>query len=208
MEDWQVTRLADADLNELFDRLFPQGFAGADVMEELAPQGWEKSPLLACFHPSPEQVFKECLRMHGRLEESYASHRKREPDNPKFAPKPEPTLEEVKAIVDEAHRERVRSELHRFDRDRLRRRFSRCTIGRCRRFAAGEEQRQGSTAGDARASTIHRDQLLPANDDWIFLACSRCATKAGRTLTSSAFSSSFLALGISVLSIASSTCSW
>lgn len=43
---------------------------------------------------------------------------------------------------------------------------------------------------------------------WISLACSRCPTKAGRTLTISAFSSAFLALGISVLSIASITCSW
>ena len=47
-----------------------------------------------------------------------------------------------------------------------------------------------------------------ANDDWIILACSRCATKAGRTLTSNAFNSAFFALGIRVLSIASITAWW
>ena len=38
------------------------------------------------------------------------------------------------------------------------------------------------------------------------LACSRCATNAGRTFTISALSSALAALGISVLSTASSTC--
>src|SRR5687767_13333713 len=44
------------------------------------------------------------------------------------------------------------------------------------------------------------------SDDWSCLACSRCATNAGRTLTSNAFNSSFLAPGMSVLSSASMTC--
>src|SRR6185503_4312094 len=39
-------------------------------------------------------------------------------------------------------------------------------------------------------------------------ACSRCATNAGRTLISSAFSSPFAALGIRVVSSASMTCWW
>src|SRR3954466_1782812 len=45
-------------------------------------------------------------------------------------------------------------------------------------------------------------------DDCTCFACSRCATNAGRTLTSSALRSAFCALGISVLSTASSTCWW
>src|SRR5438128_119612 len=40
------------------------------------------------------------------------------------------------------------------------------------------------------------------------LACSRCAAIAGRTLVMRPFSSAFCALGISSLSIASSTCWW
>ncbi len=97
MDDWQATRLTDTELKQFFDRLFPHGFAGVDVLAELAPDGWEKSPLLACFHPAPEQVFKECQRMHRRFEELRATRRKRDPNNPKFASQPEPTLEGVLA---------------------------------------------------------------------------------------------------------------
>jgi hypothetical protein len=49
MDDWQAKRLTDTELKEFFDRLFPHGFTGADVLAEIAPEGWEKSPLLACF---------------------------------------------------------------------------------------------------------------------------------------------------------------
>jgi hypothetical protein len=97
MNDWQTTRLTDAELKAFFDRLFPLGFDGADLLAELAPEGWEKSPLLACFHPSPEQVFKEQLQVHRNLERLAESRRKRGPDTPKLPPRPEPTLEEVRA---------------------------------------------------------------------------------------------------------------
>jgi hypothetical protein len=52
-----------------FDRLFPQGFAGADVLAERAPQGWEQSSLAACFHPFVERLFEERLMMHRNLDE-------------------------------------------------------------------------------------------------------------------------------------------
>lgn len=97
MDDWQAKRLTDAELKEFFDRLFPHSFAGADVLAEIAPEGWEKSPLLACFHPSVEKVFEERVQIHRNMEELIGLRREREPDNPKLAPKPEPTLEEVRA---------------------------------------------------------------------------------------------------------------
>jgi hypothetical protein len=31
------------------------------VLDEIAPEGWERSPLLACFHPSIERIFEERL---------------------------------------------------------------------------------------------------------------------------------------------------
>ena len=68
MASSQANRLSDHELNVLFDRLFPQGFAGADVLAEVAPEGWEHSPLLACFHPSVEQVFEERLMFHRNTE--------------------------------------------------------------------------------------------------------------------------------------------
>jgi hypothetical protein len=71
-----------------FEQLFPHGFAGPDVVEELAPEGWEHSPLRAVFHPSPEQVYEESLRVHRNLQNL------RRPDDPRPVP-PEPTREEV-----------------------------------------------------------------------------------------------------------------
>lgn len=97
MNEEQRDRLTDAELKNFFDRLFPHGLAGADVLAEIAPEGWEKSPLLACFHPSPEQVFEESLRMHRNLEDLVGRRREREPGNAGLAPRPEPTLEEVRA---------------------------------------------------------------------------------------------------------------
>ncbi len=97
MNEPQRQRLSDVELNALFDQLFPAGFAGADVRADIAPEGWEKSSLLACFHPSPEQVFKEQLQVHRNIQDLVRARRKREPNNPDLAPRPEPTLEEVRA---------------------------------------------------------------------------------------------------------------
>jgi hypothetical protein len=79
---------SEAELEAEFDRLFPQGFAGPDVLQELAPAGWENSPLLAVFHPSLEQTYEEALRLHRNL------GRLRSPDDPRPLP-PEPTLDEA-----------------------------------------------------------------------------------------------------------------
>ena len=56
MDERQTKRLTGRELHALFDELFPHGFAGADVVAEIAPEGWEHSPILACFHPSVEQL--------------------------------------------------------------------------------------------------------------------------------------------------------
>jgi hypothetical protein len=68
MDERQDKRLMDRELHTFFDWLFPHGFAGADVLAKIAPEGWERSPLLACFHPSVEQRFKEPVAMHCNLE--------------------------------------------------------------------------------------------------------------------------------------------
>ncbi|HYE86511.1 MAG TPA: hypothetical protein VEA16_09165 [Vicinamibacterales bacterium] len=44
----EARRLSEPEVHAFFRRLFPQGFGGADVVEEIAPEGWERSPLLAC----------------------------------------------------------------------------------------------------------------------------------------------------------------
>jgi len=81
-------RFSDDECTALFHRLFPQELDGADVFAALAPEGWGKSPLLAAFHPSPEQVWEEGVAMHGNIT---GLMRNRKPDAER---KPAPTLDE------------------------------------------------------------------------------------------------------------------
>ncbi len=76
-----------------FALLFPHGWSGPDVVLELAPNGWEASPLAAVFHPSAEQIYEETVRMHRNIAELTKARAK--PDAP--PPSPEPTLEEIQA---------------------------------------------------------------------------------------------------------------
>ncbi len=48
-------RLSEQECAAVLARLFPRGLAGEDFIAELAPEGWERSPLLAVHHPSVEQ---------------------------------------------------------------------------------------------------------------------------------------------------------
>ena len=88
MTDFNTNSFSEADLEGEFYRLFPHGFGGADVLEELVPDGWENSPLLAVFHPSLEQTYEETLRLRRNMAKL------RRPDDPRLMP-PEPTLDEV-----------------------------------------------------------------------------------------------------------------
>lgn len=95
MPAWQEQRLTNSELYALFDRLFPRGFAGADVLAELAPEGWEHSPLVACFHPSVERIFEERLQIHRNLMELRRIRGERGDVGEDAAP-PEPTLDDVR----------------------------------------------------------------------------------------------------------------
>jgi hypothetical protein len=115
MDDRQADRLADAELHVFFDRLFPHGFAGADVVAEIAPEGWDQSALLACFHPSVEQRYEEAVQLHrnieafrsarGRLDsnargdESRSSEPTREETRGEYRPTPVRSHEEVTELV-------------------------------------------------------------------------------------------------------------
>lgn len=69
MDDRQKARLSDAELKAFFDRLVPYGFAGTDVLAELAPEGWGEIAVAGVFSSvAPEQVFKERLQVHRNLE--------------------------------------------------------------------------------------------------------------------------------------------
>jgi hypothetical protein len=79
-------RYSDDELAAVFDRLFLHGFAGPDVFQELAPDGWENSELFAAFHPSVEQRFREAVQIHRNIRSL------RRPNDTRPLP-PEPTRE-------------------------------------------------------------------------------------------------------------------
>jgi hypothetical protein len=97
MEAGQNERFSDTELHAFFDRLFPHGFAGPDVLAEIAPDGWEQSPLLACFHPSVEQKYAERSQFHEAVQSLRNAWRSRrgttDADEAQSAP---PTLEDVR----------------------------------------------------------------------------------------------------------------
>jgi hypothetical protein len=82
---------SEDELRSEFAALFPNGWAGPDVLAELAPDGWADSPLVRVFHPTAEQVHEEQLRMHRNM----ANFPGRKPDAPPLPP-PQ-TLEQVRA---------------------------------------------------------------------------------------------------------------
>ena len=60
-------RYSDAECQTLFATLFPAGFAGEDVLKEIAPEGWPHSTLRFLFHPTLDQVHWERVQLHRNL---------------------------------------------------------------------------------------------------------------------------------------------
>ena len=79
--------MTDDDVKAELAALFPHGWAGPDVLGELAPAGWAASPLSRVFHPSAEQQLEEAVRIRRNLADF-----PRRPDAPPPEPTPEPTL--------------------------------------------------------------------------------------------------------------------
>src|SRR5205807_7271603 len=82
MSRFDANEFSLAECQAELEQLFPHGFAGSDVVREIAPAGWEHSPLVAVFHPSSEQCYEESLRMHQNI------CALRRPDDPRPLPAP------------------------------------------------------------------------------------------------------------------------
>lgn len=98
--DYDDPRYDEDEAFAFLRKLMPQGFAGPDVLAELAPEGWERSGLVRAYHPSVEQAHAEAVAMHENLERLRGLGRKRrdKPAEEEDAPlKRPPTLEEVRA---------------------------------------------------------------------------------------------------------------
>ena len=92
MSTRELRRLTSRELHALLDELFPHGFASADVLAEIAPEGWKQSPLLACFHPSVEQLFEERVMFRRNLEEFGQIRRNRKGETMTSEPNQQSTL--------------------------------------------------------------------------------------------------------------------
>jgi hypothetical protein len=92
-------RYSEDECHELFMRLFPRGWSGEEVVRELAPEGWENSPLVAVFHPSSERIHEESVRIHQNMQRLFASRPNSPPadDDSGAAKRNPPTLHEVRA---------------------------------------------------------------------------------------------------------------
>ena len=74
---------------QLLTRLFPRGLEDALLLQALAPEGWERSPLRFVFHPTLDQVYEEAVRFHTNIRELM---REREP----MHETPPPSLDEIR----------------------------------------------------------------------------------------------------------------
>ena len=81
-------RHSEEECVAVLERMFPNGLASEEVLRELAPRGWENSPLLAVFHPSIERLYEESVQMHRNIQRFLPPERRGE--------SPEPTMEEIR----------------------------------------------------------------------------------------------------------------
>ncbi|MCC5806149.1 MAG: hypothetical protein JJU00_07450 [Opitutales bacterium] len=98
----EAFQLSEKEAWDFLERLFPHGFAGKDVLREIAPDGWERSPLVRAYHPTLEQWHRERLAFHentARLHEIFA--KRREDGESVDPPGPPPTFEESRRDFEE-----------------------------------------------------------------------------------------------------------
>ena len=86
--------------------LFPGGLKDPVLIGELFPDGWEASPLFACYHPSPEVRYAESLEFSRNLKRLFSLRRSKTGESAEVSPdEPEPTFEEFLANNPASNRE-------------------------------------------------------------------------------------------------------
>jgi len=61
-------RLSEEQSWNLLTQLFPSGLEDSALIQELAPEGWEGSPLRRVFHPTVDQMYAEAVRIHANIQ--------------------------------------------------------------------------------------------------------------------------------------------
>lgn len=82
-------RLTDEECWRLLLHLFPRGLEDPLLLQELAPEGWEQSPLRLVFHPTVDQMYDEVVRIHTNIQELLAARGR-------AGATPPPSLEEIR----------------------------------------------------------------------------------------------------------------
>ena len=82
--------LSDKEAFDFLGTMFPGGLQDGSLVAELCPEGWEESPLFACFHPSQEQRYRENLDFSRNLRAVTAGMRKRKAGDAEPAPEEPP----------------------------------------------------------------------------------------------------------------------
>ena len=68
-EDVSVSQWDSDQPCQVLTQLFPGGLEDPDHLRELAPEGWERSPLRLVFHPTLEQAYAEAVALHTNIQE-------------------------------------------------------------------------------------------------------------------------------------------
>lgn len=78
-------RLTEEQSWNLLTQLFPNGLEDSALIQELAPEGWEESPLRHVFHPTVEHAYAEAVRIHTNIQRLFpAGARTHETAPPSF----------------------------------------------------------------------------------------------------------------------------
>lgn len=75
--------MTEKECNSFLDKMFPQGFTGQDVKDEIIPNGWERSALKAVFHPSVEQAYEEYVQREYNIRKVF-KNKEEDNDTPIF----------------------------------------------------------------------------------------------------------------------------
>jgi hypothetical protein len=93
-----MTQLTDAEAFDFLKSLFPGGLKDSALISELCPDGWEESPLFACYHPPLEVIYQEHIEFSRNIKRLFPrSKRQKEQGEPVPPDEPEPTFEEFLA---------------------------------------------------------------------------------------------------------------
>jgi hypothetical protein len=93
----QKNHLSDSEALAFLESLFPGGVKDPALIGELCPEGWKKSALFACYHPSPEVIYQEHLRFSRNLKSLFARSKAKPGAASPSEDEPEPTYEEFLA---------------------------------------------------------------------------------------------------------------